>query len=41
MGLAISRSIVEAHGGDLWAQRRPEGGLVVRFTLPALAPGAQ
>ena len=35
MGLAISRSIVEAHGGRLWASRRPERGLVVRFTLPA------
>ncbi len=34
MGLAISRSIVEAHGGRLWAERRPERGLAVRFTLP-------
>jgi signal transduction histidine kinase len=35
MGLAISRSIIEAHGGRLWAERRPERGLVVRFSLPA------
>jgi signal transduction histidine kinase len=35
MGLAISRSIVEAHGGRLWAERREAGGLAVRFTLPA------
>jgi signal transduction histidine kinase len=35
MGLAISRSIVEAHGGRLWAERRPAGGLLMRFTLPA------
>ena len=35
MGLAISRAIVEAHGGRLWAERRPTGGLHVLFTLPA------
>jgi signal transduction histidine kinase len=35
MGLAISRAIVEAHGGRLWAERRPAGGLLVCFTLPA------
>ncbi|MGH7303624.1 MAG: sensor histidine kinase [Candidatus Rokuibacteriota bacterium] len=35
MGLAISRSIVEAHGGRLWAERRASGGLVLSFTLPA------
>ena len=35
MGLAISRSIIEAHGGRLWAERRSESGLSVQFTLPA------
>jgi len=35
MGLAISRSIVEAHAGRLWAERRSAGGLLMRFTLPA------
>ena len=35
MGLAISRSIVEAHGGRLWGERHAGGGLVMRFTLPA------
>jgi len=35
IGLAISRSIVEAHGGRLWAERRPGAGLAVQFTLPA------
>jgi two-component system sensor kinase FixL len=35
MGLAISRSIVQAHGGRLWAERLPEGGACFRFTLPA------
>ena len=35
MGLAISRSIIEAHGGRLSAERRPEEGLVLQFSLPA------
>src|SRR5713226_352898 len=34
MGLSISRSIIEAHEGRLWASPRPSGGAVFQFTLP-------
>jgi signal transduction histidine kinase len=34
MGLAISRTIVEAHGGRLWAEHGPDGGAAFRFLLP-------
>lgn len=36
IGLSISRSITEAHGGSLIAEMRPEGGAIFRFSLPAL-----
>jgi two-component system sensor kinase FixL len=34
LGLAISRSIVEAHGGKLTAGQKPGGGSIFRFTVP-------
>jgi PAS domain S-box-containing protein len=34
MGLVISRSIIAAHGGQLWAENHPDGGALFRFTLP-------
>jgi signal transduction histidine kinase len=35
MGLAICRSIIEAHGGRLWAEANRPRGAVFQFTLPA------
>jgi DNA-binding beta-propeller fold protein YncE len=36
MGLAISRSIVEAHGGRIWMEPNPAGGTIFKFTLRAV-----
>lgn len=36
MGLAISRSIIEAHDGRLWAESDAEQGSVFQFTLPSM-----
>jgi C4-dicarboxylate-specific signal transduction histidine kinase len=35
MGLPISRSIVEAHGGRIWVENDPSGGTTFRFTVPS------
>jgi PAS domain S-box-containing protein len=35
MGLAICRSIVDAHGGRLWAEANKPRGAIFQFTLPA------
>jgi signal transduction histidine kinase len=35
LGLAIARGLVEAQGGRIWAENRPQGGACVSFTLPA------
>lgn len=39
MGLSISRSILEAHGGRIWAEPNQGPGLTVRFSLPAGSAG--
>uniref|UniRef100_UPI003D218112 sensor histidine kinase n=1 Tax=Roseixanthobacter psychrophilus TaxID=3119917 RepID=UPI003D218112 len=36
VGLSISRTIIEAHGGRIWAESNPEGGTIFRFTLRAV-----
>lgn len=34
VGLSISRSIIESHGGRIWAESNPEGGAIFKLTLP-------
>ena len=34
LGLAIAQGLVEAQGGLIWAENRPDGGARVAFTLP-------
>ena len=34
MGLSIARTIIERHGGRIWAENKRAGGAVFRFTLP-------
>jgi len=41
MGLSISRTIVEAHGGSLWATSSRESGTEFHFTLPVADTGRQ
>jgi two-component system sensor kinase FixL len=36
IGLSICRTIIEAHGGRIWAEPNPGGGTVFRFTLRAV-----
>jgi two-component system sensor kinase FixL len=37
VGLSISRTIIEAHGGQISAVGNPEGGTIFRFTLPGVS----
>ena len=34
LGLAVSRGLIEAHGGRIWVENRGGGGAIFRFTLP-------
>jgi two-component system sensor kinase FixL len=40
IGLSISRTIIEAHGGKLWVEPNPGGGTLFHVTLRAM-PEAQ
>ena len=39
VGLSISRTIIDSHGGKIWVEPNPGGGTIFRFTLRALADG--
>jgi two-component system, LuxR family, sensor kinase FixL len=39
VGLSISRTIVEAHAGQIWVEQNPSGGTIFHFTLPAVTDG--
>lgn len=41
LGLSISKGLVEVHGGRIWAQNRPGGGIIVTVALPLDATGAR
>ena len=34
LGLSIAKGIIEAHGGHIIAENRPEGGTIIRLSLP-------
>lgn len=36
LGLYVSRCLARMHGGDLWAEARPEGGTAIKLSLPVL-----
>jgi two-component system sensor kinase FixL len=38
VGLSVSRTIIEAHGGRIWHSANPNGGAVFHMTLPAIKP---
>jgi signal transduction histidine kinase len=40
LGLAIARGVVEAHGGQIWAEAAPHGGASLCFTVPTAPSSA-
>ncbi len=41
VGLSISRTIIEAHGGEIWAKNAPGAGAAFHFTLPVFEGAAR
>jgi two-component system sensor histidine kinase KdpD len=41
IGLAIARGIIEAHGGEIWAENRLYGGTIFSFSLPIVSAELQ
>jgi signal transduction histidine kinase len=41
LGLSISRTLVEAHGGRIWAENNARGGATVSFTLPVVSAAGE
>ena len=39
VGLSISRTIIEAHGGRIWVEPNPAGGTIFNFTLAVVKEG--
>ncbi|OGO25607.1 MAG: hypothetical protein A2136_11130 [Chloroflexi bacterium RBG_16_54_11] len=37
LGLAIAKHLVEAHGGSISAENAPDGGTIIRLSLPVIA----
>jgi PAS domain S-box-containing protein len=37
MGLTICRSLIEAYGGEIWAEKNADAGISVKFTLPLIS----
>jgi two-component system sensor kinase FixL len=41
MGLSLSRSIIEAHGGRIWVENNPEKGVTFYFEIPVVTTSDQ
>ena len=40
LGLAITEAAVRSHGGDVWAENAPDGGLIIKVVLPVATSGS-